>query len=342
MTSPLATLVLTAMDSTEKLFIEDCKLGRNGKVRAALIRGQRHDLVDIYDDGKSPLHHAAENGHPKVAKLLIVAGANVEAEDRWQGRPLDLACMNGHLLAVRVLLFHGAKIEARHFSALHYAVPHEGVLRLLLDYGGRIDYREENGATALIAAAESGHADTVEILLSRRAAKEATDEFGRTALHCSAENGHGAVAKVLLEYGSNALARTLDGRLPSDMAGANVDVRNLLLKAEATARSKKSALQVVFKNSRSSTGGADGTDGREYEREQPARRCKRLRGGSECGSGSGATDKEEKSSGASDRRRSSASSSSSLTCSHHSPPPASPLREASNHSYSFRKRPRTV
>ena len=342
-TSPLAALVLTVMDSAEKLFLEDCKLGRRDKVRAALIRGQRLDVVDADDAGKSPLHHAAENGHVDVAKLLITRGADIEAEDRWQGRPLDLACANGHMLTVRLLLYHGAKIEANYFSALHYAAPHEAVLRLLLDYGGRSDHREENGATALIVAAESGYVDTLEVLLFRRADKEAVDEFGRTALHCAAENGHGAAAQVLLDYGANALARTLDGRLPSDMAGtAHGKVPDVLLAAEAAARSGAPTIC-------SSYGGYDDVDGSEDEQPPPPRRSQRLHGSV---TDSGATDEEETSNAAAgDRRRSSASSSSSLTRSHHSPPAPLPphprpqppdQHDEPDPPYDLRKRRRTA
>jgi ankyrin repeat protein len=54
------------------------------------------------------LHLAAGEGHARVVEVLLQNGANVNAEDRWGGRPLDDAERNNHKDAMRVLKRFGA------------------------------------------------------------------------------------------------------------------------------------------------------------------------------------------------------------------------------------------
>lgn len=58
-----------------------------------------HEHVDIESKtnrGMTPLHLAAEHGHPNVANLLIHHGANVNARDSVGRTPLMWAVARGH------------------------------------------------------------------------------------------------------------------------------------------------------------------------------------------------------------------------------------------------------
>ena len=44
-----------------------------------------HSLLDCLQDGYTPLHRAAINGHAEVAKLLLERGAALEAKDNVGG-----------------------------------------------------------------------------------------------------------------------------------------------------------------------------------------------------------------------------------------------------------------
>lgn len=73
-------------------------------------------------------------------------------------------------------------------------------VRLLLDKELEIDVETPHGQTALFAAAEKGHDETVRSLLEKKANVNTKDKCRRTALHLAAFNGHENVVSLLLEY----------------------------------------------------------------------------------------------------------------------------------------------
>lgn len=60
----------------------------------------------------SPLHIAAEEGHSRVAGVLIRAGAGVDLTDSQGRTPLHLAAKHGHAGVVVDLLLRGSNAEA--------------------------------------------------------------------------------------------------------------------------------------------------------------------------------------------------------------------------------------
>jgi ankyrin repeat protein len=60
--------------------------------------------------GWTPLHSVAQNGDVEFARLLAEAGADVNARADNQQRPLDLALTKGHQAMVDFLETHGASL----------------------------------------------------------------------------------------------------------------------------------------------------------------------------------------------------------------------------------------
>lgn len=67
------------------------------------------------EDGDTPLHMAAQNGHEAIAGLLLDAGADANAPNGPKGtgfRPLHDACFYGHTAVAALLLEFGADDSA--------------------------------------------------------------------------------------------------------------------------------------------------------------------------------------------------------------------------------------
>ena len=64
--------------------------------------GANVDAVDTLH-GWPPLHFAASGGHERAVTMLLIAGANKKAVDRYGVTPLALAEMNDHKATVKIL-----------------------------------------------------------------------------------------------------------------------------------------------------------------------------------------------------------------------------------------------
>ena len=55
------------------------------------------------------LHKAVQDGHTRVIEILVDAGADINAQDKWGATPLDRALMCEHSDVAAILRRHGAK-----------------------------------------------------------------------------------------------------------------------------------------------------------------------------------------------------------------------------------------
>jgi ankyrin repeat protein len=154
---------------------------------------------------KTPLHLAAEHDHAEVARLLIEAGADIEAWTAWGATPLEWAGVLGSRGAGDVLLAHGARLTLASAAGLG-----------LLD---AVDEMSVDGAVsaALVLACRNGHTDVARLLLDRGADVNARGFIGATGLHWAAINGHAETVRFLLAAGADPSLR--DARFESDALG---------------------------------------------------------------------------------------------------------------------------
>lgn len=124
------------------------------------------------EDGDTPLHWAAHDGHYEIAALLLQHGAEVAAQETryWGGTPLHWAAERQPVL-VEMLLDHGAEVNSRN----------ERTGQTPLHYCGRCD----------------DVAEVAELLLSRGADAGLTDNLGNQALDYAKKRGNQSVAAVL-------------------------------------------------------------------------------------------------------------------------------------------------
>ncbi len=117
----------------------------------------------------TPLHSAASLGDSKIIKLLLDAGADVEAQAVYS-TPLMYAALSGKTNAVRMLLYAGADVNHVNShdgqNALHMAAMygHIDVADILLNVGINTDVFSMEGDTPLHLAVLLGKTEFVEFL----------------------------------------------------------------------------------------------------------------------------------------------------------------------------------
>jgi ankyrin repeat protein len=142
--------------------------------------------------GVSPIAAAAYAGRDSIVAMLLAHGADGHAPDDTGKPPVIYAAASGRLDIVKQLLGDG-DLNARYANELTLLMwacgPDEKVpeaqaievVSYLLDAGAHIDDRDDRGRTALMIAAEGGHAEIADLLLKRGADSSLKDKAGKRA-----------------------------------------------------------------------------------------------------------------------------------------------------------------
>ena len=169
--------------------------------------------VDTRDRrGTTPLMYAAAAGSLDAMKLLLEAGADVNAKNAFDATALMWAA--GDIGKVRLLLAKGADVNARSKigrAPLLIAALHDGsseIVRLMIEKGADVKASDETGLSVLQAAAFSNDAETARLLLGKGADPNSKDAAGFTPLIAAALNGdrNTEVVRLLLQHGANTKA----------------------------------------------------------------------------------------------------------------------------------------
>jgi ankyrin repeat protein len=157
----------------------------------------------------SELHDAVNAGDLALVQTLLSGGANVNELDLF-GTPLHGAAARGYVEIARVLIDAGADLEAEVVASqdkshpLHSAASggHVAMAALLIERGAKVDSRDSRGYTPLIVAITNGRAETAQLLLNAGAdpiAEEST--YHDTSLHLAALMNLPEMGKLLLAKG---------------------------------------------------------------------------------------------------------------------------------------------
>ena len=145
-----------------------------------------NDPRQAVNAGETPLMRAARAGQVDAVRVLADAGADIDAQENWNGQSaLMWAGAEGHVPVVETLIALGADIRARSNSGatpLLFAVRQGsiGAVRALLAAGADVNEARPDGATPLLVAVVNGHEDLVDLLLAEGADPNA--EGGSTRL----------------------------------------------------------------------------------------------------------------------------------------------------------------
>ena len=155
------------------------------KAEVAALLQQRVDVNAAEADGTTALMWVARksfgNEHFPLSDLLIRAGADVKAANRYGITALYLACQNGNAPLIDKLLQAGADANAA----------------------------STEGETALMTAARTGVVEAVEVLLGHGAQIDARETWhGETALMWAVAEGHAEMARYLIAHGADVNAHS--------------------------------------------------------------------------------------------------------------------------------------
>ncbi|KAK3186393.1 hypothetical protein K4F52_004931 [Lecanicillium sp. MT-2017a] len=155
----------------------------------------------------TPLILAAAKGHTQIVKMLLAAGANVNARGDDGMNSLQSAANEAPLELLEVLLAHGADphhVDDQGHTVAMSAVYNKDikVLERLLEAGADGEAKCMHGETPLIVAARNGNVAAVKSLVASGADIKAQDAWGFQAVMTAAMIGNLEELDYLLNQGA--------------------------------------------------------------------------------------------------------------------------------------------
>ena len=203
-------------------------------------------VIGIKDkSGNTPLHNASVSGYVPIVKLLLVNGADINAENLRMNTPLLESIQNGKDSVSMLLLEEGADINRKTLNSntpLHLAALYNrttiaellikngadieaidrsqytplgliartslksfDVAKILVNRGANVNARDANGATPLENALIYSDNATIDLLLDHKAIYDTTQENLESLISLASGRGHLRMFKELAEKGGDSL-----------------------------------------------------------------------------------------------------------------------------------------
>ena len=178
---------------------------------AKLLIAAGADVNARDNSGWTALTLAASENYTEIMQLLIAAGADINAKGNEEFTPLMWAAHEGHTKSVQILIDKKADLNARDnrgWTALKCAEKnnHPEIVRILVNSGADINIRYDEGWTALLRAVDNSHPETARILIEAGADVDACNVNGYTAIMSAVRQGLPEIVRILIAARANVNA----------------------------------------------------------------------------------------------------------------------------------------
>eukprot|EP00747_Dinoflagellata_sp_TGD_P183978 gnl/TRDRNA2_/TRDRNA2_39252_c0_seq1.p1 gnl/TRDRNA2_/TRDRNA2_39252_c0~~gnl/TRDRNA2_/TRDRNA2_39252_c0_seq1.p1 ORF type:complete len:384 (+),score=67.30 gnl/TRDRNA2_/TRDRNA2_39252_c0_seq1:79-1230(+) len=193
------------------ILLNACNGPDYGLVMRPRICGSPTKATFAFDAATTFLRDCAAAGMEVEVTAVEMPGVDIEAVRRFVVEELGMS-------SFRSRSFHPLPETSPDPGTMHAAAicGDTAALRSAVDSAPNgPDERDAVGNTALVWAADRGHSDCVEMMLSARADVNARGLVGNSALHRAARNGHVEIASRLIANG--AVPGRYNGKLQTEM-----------------------------------------------------------------------------------------------------------------------------
>lgn len=231
-------------------FCRYVEVGEFAKARAIFEEDGIYPDFECDDRSESvPLHFAVEYGAADLARMLLDAGASVDARNFVGETPLHFAAKKNHADLARMLLDAGAVVDAKDDEGktpLHKACEsgNVAVAGALIEAGANMYARNRYGTTIPLDLAfrrEDNIIKMVQVFIAAGYDVNKPDNDGWKLVHWGHRFGNGDLARILVDAGADVNAVNINGETALHLvawwdnadyaqglidAGANVDEKN--------------------------------------------------------------------------------------------------------------------
>ncbi|XP_049722022.1 ankyrin repeat and death domain-containing protein 1B isoform X9 [Elephas maximus indicus] len=210
---------------------------------------------------RTALHFAVGRNHLSAVDFLLNHKARVDVADKHGLMVIHLAAWSGSLEIMLMLVKAGVDQRAKNqdgMNALHFAAQSNSVRiaeYLIQDLHLKdLNQPDEKGRKPFLLAAEKGHVEMIETLISLNLHTLEKDKEGNTALHLAAKHGHSPAVQVLLTQWQEINETNENGETPFllTVEGGHEECSKVLLAAGSDInipdKLNVNALQIATRN----------------------------------------------------------------------------------------------
>ncbi len=188
---------------------------------------------ELYQATKAGRFSVVESLLKKGADLHLHEGIAIHHYNNDEDTPLHVSSYNGHLNIVKLLIEKGSDVNFRNRrkqTPLHLAIfnGHSDVIEYLISKGADIDAPENEGSNPASWAAYTGQIKILEILMKLGANIHGKDHANNTCLHWAAYKGHTDIVELLVNLSADPNEKNSRGETPLDCAVSTGKIETVL------------------------------------------------------------------------------------------------------------------